>query len=580
MQQSWRQLAADMEQQKQLNNPQQLGGTGLTAAQAGLHLAHLVTLTASLLQLWHACAPNRDSLRETSQQPPSELEAAVSAIPFLADVATGIAAIWRSEGKQQQRHAATETAAAVGSSAATLASYDASGAAAQCANAATAAAAYRARWSRRQQAEDQRADQQAVVTSLLAAIRLSRCLTKTMDNNGQTLPGSGAAHDLQWVMLVYTALLVGRLHKQQDGMSPVQLHTQPTSSNQQEPTSSSSSSSAGRSNKGSGKKGKRASRTEQASSSSCSTAASTVAPKQQQVSMVPLHHLQVLEAAGVAPDKLDIGTELSLLTAAGCLPKTIFTVCVLLQTLGQQLLGQQVQSATTALGSHTGSRSPNLTSTITGGSSSTGSNQGPDQSYHISYGHDSPMPSGAAAVLALLAPGSLMWGEVQALQVGAAYPTKKPLAAISVHQVVRGLWDTSLAICIHLPAAAEQAACHAAAQAAAQAAAEQAAAAAVQAAMQRGPKALSAQPSDTGLPGAVEGAIHLPLSQDSWYRSCVELIVPSLLHLRAVGDIDAEHYRSAAEDWFNMLEQLVVLRLNTEDGESLGGGWQSAQEPE
>jgi hypothetical protein len=126
-----------------------------------------------------------------------------------------------------------------------------------------------------------------------------------MNKNRQKLPGSGAAHNLQWVMLVYTALLVSRLQQKQEGMSPVQPHTQPidssttaSSGNQQGPTSSRSaaSGSMGSTKKGSNKKG---SRTQQASSSSSSSAgASSRALKQQQGSRVHPYHLQVLSTAG------------------------------------------------------------------------------------------------------------------------------------------------------------------------------------------------------------------------------------------------------------------------------------------
>ena len=292
MQQSWRQLAADMEQYKRHDSPQRGSSTEFTEAQAGLHLTHLFTLMNLLLQLWMSCSWGREGRTEVSQQPPSKLIATVSTMAYLEDVSTGIAAIWRREGPLQQWHAAAaRSSAAHGFEAAPAA--------------AAAAAAHMPQRSGRQQAEALRANQRAILTTVLAAIRLSCFLTWTMSRNRQKLPGSGAAHNLQWVMLVYTALLVSRLQQKQEGMSPVQLHTQPidssttaSSGNQQGPTSSRSaaSGSMGSTKKGSNKKG---SRTQQASSSSSSSAgASSPALKQQQGSRVHPYHLVAEHSRG------------------------------------------------------------------------------------------------------------------------------------------------------------------------------------------------------------------------------------------------------------------------------------------
>jgi hypothetical protein len=97
------------------------------------------------------------------------------------------------------------------------------------------------------------------------------------------------------------------------GFSPVQLHTQPATY-----TSSSSNTSAGSS---SGKKGssKKAARAQQASSS---RAAVTI----QQGSMVPPHHLQVLQAAGVPAHRLMEYADLGELGCGGAVPTAAVTV--------------------------------------------------------------------------------------------------------------------------------------------------------------------------------------------------------------------------------------------------------------
>ena len=107
---------------------------------------------------------------------------------------------------------------------------------------------------------------------------------------------------------------------------------------------------------------------------------------------------------------------------------------------------------------------------------------------------------------------------------------------VPVEIVVSGLWYTSLAI--HTAALKQPAA------------------------MQQDP-----QDVDAGLRRTIEHGVQTLLSADSWYRSCVELIVPSLLHMGAVGAINAERYRSAAGEWFKRLEHVVMTRLNAQQGE-------------
>mgnify|MGYP001806951299 CR=1 FL=1 len=71
MQQSWRLLAADMEQQQRaLQQHLQHPGTTHASAHAGLHLARLATLTGLLLHLWLACTGD---LRANQGQPSAAL---------------------------------------------------------------------------------------------------------------------------------------------------------------------------------------------------------------------------------------------------------------------------------------------------------------------------------------------------------------------------------------------------------------------------------------------------------------------------------------------------------------------------
>jgi hypothetical protein len=131
-----------------------------------------------------------------------------------------------------------------------------------------------------------------------------------------------------------------------------------------------------------------------------------------------------------------------------------------------------------------------------------------------------------------------MWGEFQALDTDAA---AAKAAVLPVETMVSGLWYTSLAI--HTAASKQQEA------------------------MQREPVGLLGQPFDTVFRRTINHGVQSLLGTDSWYRSCVELIVPSLLYMRAVGTVDAGRYRSAAEEWFRRLDHVVMTRLNARGGE-------------
>jgi hypothetical protein len=259
----------------------------------------------------------------------------------------------------------------------------------------------------------------------------------------------------------------------------------------------------GSTKKGSNKKG---SRTQQASSSSSSSAgASSRALKQHQGSRVHPYHLQVLSAAGVAPERFDIYAEhLSVIVAADGLPTYMFTLYVVLRELEKQQTGQ-TQDAAAGL---------DISSTGTGISSAAGASisSGGTTSSSSSSSNQGPSAGGPAAVLALLPLCSLMWGEFQALQ---CTPAAAAASLVPVEVVVSGLWYTSFAI--HTAASKHPAA------------------------MQRDPQGF-----DAGLRRTIDHGVQTLLSADSWYRSCVELIMPSLLPMGAVGAINPERYRSAA----------------------------------
>ena len=488
MQQSWRQLAAGMEQQQRALQQHPDSTAEQPAAQTAMFLARSASLSGELLQLWIHCS---NAAYEQNQL--SKLNAAVSSVPFLADVATGIAAIWRSEGVLQQWRAASSNAAAAPPTHAVMGATAPGGSTAS--NTAAAGRAQHSAGRLDQQANDEALciPERAVQSSMGAAGLLGLQLFLFMNRReAQHLPGSGAAPDLQWVMLVYTAMLVGKLHQRQQGVSPVQLHTQPAPGSQGSAGSSSSSSSS--SKKGSSKK---ASRAQQASSSSA-------AASSQQGSMVPLHHLQVLHVAGVPVDRLieyaDLREHGS--PSGGAVPTAATAVNVLLQELQAHLeLTGPSSSSSSRRSSSSNSTHP---STSTGHGSSASSD----------------IPSdGVAAVLALLGPCSLVWGEFLALHLSTGVDEASPVASVTA--LVTSLWYTSVLLLEVAPA-------------------EQLPARTQQKQQQHVSKAYL---------------------QDSWYRSCVELIVPSLLHMRAAGAIAAADYSAAAGCFFERLELLLLERL-------------------
>ena len=89
MQQSWRHLAADMEQQQRAlqhsDSVQHPDSTTVTV----MYLAHCASLAGGLLQLWANCCEGKPGV----QQQQSKLMDAVRSVACMADVATGIAAI-------------------------------------------------------------------------------------------------------------------------------------------------------------------------------------------------------------------------------------------------------------------------------------------------------------------------------------------------------------------------------------------------------------------------------------------------------------------------------------------------------
>jgi hypothetical protein len=150
-------------QQTHDSKQQQGSTTKLANAQAGLHLARLAATAGLLLRLWLLRV-----LGDTSQD--SRLKDAITTVAYSVDVATGIAAIWRSEGTLRQWYAETgDAAAAMATSFATAVT------AAGFADSAAAPAGRRARQSARLLAEhsmDEKVAREAVsplYSSLLAA---------------------------------------------------------------------------------------------------------------------------------------------------------------------------------------------------------------------------------------------------------------------------------------------------------------------------------------------------------------------------------------------------------------------------
>jgi hypothetical protein len=65
--------------------------------------------------------------------------------------------------------------------------------------------------------------------------------------------------------------------------------------------------------------------------------------------------------------------------------------------------------------------------------------------------------------------------------------------------------------------------------------------------------------------------LQMTACQDSWYRSCVELIVPSLLHMRAAGTLDDACFAASTKLWFGQLEVMLDARIYAvANGKSLG----------
>ena len=569
MQQSWRQLAADMEQQQQhlqqqLQRPdstqQPDSATQPSTAHAVLYLGRSATLTGFLLQLWVRCLT--DNLTEHEHMQPSRLNVAISSVEFLEDVATGIAAIWRSEGVLQQ--CCTASRDAVPSAPATYGVLDA---AAHGGSAGEVASAHRIQRSTRLQVDLQAGEKaaasvaSAVTNSFVAAKKLALWLFIRPEKHAGKLqlPASGAAYELQWVLLVYTAHLVSELHQQQQGISLVQLHTNQltadTTSNGQQgsPGSSSStgSSSVGKNKTSSNGKGsqkgssRKASQAQQASSSN--TAASRVLGKQQG-SVVPPYHLQVLETAGVLPHSLTTYFDSIQLIEGGVISIALMVLCTVLHELGQHLshIGQPQAAATTGADAGTSSSSTcnSSATTITTTSNSSHSS--------TMDGSSRPLAGSAAAVLALLPPSSLMWGELLVFLAGAGAAAAVNL--LKVEGLVVWAWHTSL---------------HSVQQQASVVQVDQLPQL-LRAVELAGVQLAPDMPLEQQLEEKLS-ELQMTACQDSWYRSCVELIVPSLLHMRAAGTMDSARYATAAKSWFGRLEVMLDARIYAvANGKSLG----------
>jgi hypothetical protein len=450
MQQSWRQLAVDMEQQhctmlQQLQTPDSTVESA--AAQAKLCAARSASFAGLLLQLWTHFMIDKAG----PQEQPSKLSQAASSTAFSEAAAVAIAAIWRIEGALHPSHAVNSNAAAASSRAGHVVRGVTTTLGASAAPPATAPEEQQRQQQQQRQSTrllpGRKAGEEAVgllhsavSCSLVAAEKLiKRLVVNIVRHSGavagtdQQLPGSSAAHNLQWVMLVYTALLVAGLHRQQQGLTAVQLHTtQPASTDHSNSSSiqqglqtrigansskRSSSSSAGSSRiqstgkAGSSKKGtgKKASRASQASSSS---ATATTGSLLTQHSIVPPYHLDLLRVAGVRSfkDDRELTDAQSKLLNSTKLPAAVLVLHTLLQELGRAMLTEQrgTPSPAVATGScSSSSSSSNHSSSTVGGSSAVS----------ISPCSSTPIPSD---VLALLAPCSLVCGEMLALCAGSS----------------------------------------------------------------------------------------------------------------------------------------------------------------
>jgi hypothetical protein len=280
--------------------------------------------------------------------------------------------------------------------------------------------------------------------------------------------------------MVYSALMVGHLHQQQGGAMVVQLHTaQPTTvSSGNTAMSSAGSSSQSSSNRASGKKGssKKAPPAQQAShAGSSSAAASSLSVLG---SLVPPHHLQVLEVAGVAFQNFDTAalrdTNASMLASVGIVLRFV------LLAVSRNLLVQRLRASAGSAGWASTNASVAQLLSSTSMSLSNSSSMGASSSA-TSRELESGGPP--AAVLALLAPCTLLWCELFALQ-----PNMPGADAVLV-----SLWNTSWEI-------------H-------QFAARRASGAT---GLQEGPQQQQQQEQEQA---EVQSYLQY-ISQDSWYRSC------------------------------------------------------------
>lgn len=232
---------------------------------------------------------------------------------------------------------------------------------------------------------------------------------------------------------------------------------------------------------------------------------------------MPPYHLEVLRAAGVPATAFNPSSDIT----AG----PMVVLCTLLPELKSHL--KQLPQAAT--GPHTTSAS----ATATGSSSIAGTS-----------GSSSTTGSGSsAAVVALLAPCSLVWGEFLALWMGtgSARETAKGFTAVMVVELWRTSWKA------HFVARSE--------------AAGQVDDSSGVVEMQEEPQQQEQQQQPVVLP------LMPPVSQQNAYRSCVELIVPSLLHMRAAHTADAAEYATVAAFCFEQLELLLLACLTEGGGE-------------
>ena len=407
-------------------------------------------------------------------------------------------------------------------------------------------------------------------------MKLVLWMSSTSSMQDQQLPGTAAAYDLQWVMLVYTALLVGRLHQQQQGITPVQLHTTQPATKPSASAGTSSSTSSSR--QGLGLRSGSASTSRQSSSkkalhaqqASSSSAAAGTRPAQG--SVVPPYHLQVLRVAGVSPHRIEHLDELppgSEFVSLGMLPAAAKILHIVLEERrGPLKLARRPQTAASGLetssvsnGSRSSTPNGNSSSTTCGSSSSAASTSSTSGSSSATSGSglsgsssacnsnsaasgsslsgssnaasSSPSAGSAAAVQALLAPCSLMLGELLALHVNTGSNAANSFCEqVLMDVLVYNLWRSSMSL---YQLVREQQTIEASQQ-------QQ------QEPLQQEPLQQQHRVSETRL-------------QDSWYKSCVEFIVPSLLHMRAAGITNAAEYALTATHLFEGLKRLLLPSL-------------------